>query len=132
MARPQVAPDTLALQLQYQQIFGRPPPRKASREFMYGNLQYHAQAQQLGGMPPQMHVQLMGVQVSQQSRPTLATGLRLSKAWQGDVHEVQVTGPRQYIYRQQTYTSLSAIARHITGTRWNGHAFFGLKKAKAS
>ena len=63
-------------------------------------------------------------------RPALSAGLKLVRQWQGDVHEVQVQGPKQFLYRQKTYASLSAIARMVTGTPWNGHTFFGLRKGK--
>jgi hypothetical protein len=47
-------------------------------------------------------------------------------------HTVTVT-PGGYIWQDRTYSSLSAVARAITGTSWNGRRFFGLKtKPKAN
>ena len=54
-------------------------------------------------------------------------GTRLSRTWQGKTHHV-VVSERGFEYNGQTYQSLSHIARSITGTRWSGPLFFGLKK----
>jgi len=62
------------------------------------------------------------------ARPTrLAKGSKLFREWHGELHEVLVL-EKGFSWRGETYTSLSAIARDITGTRWNGWAFFGLKR----
>jgi len=57
--------------------------------------------------------------------PTLRPGTWLSRTWHGEVHQVIVleTG---FEYRGKRFVSLSAIARHITGTGWSGPRFFGL------
>ena len=54
-------------------------------------------------------------------------GTRLLRMWRGEMHEVIATG-NGYLYRGQTYSSLSKIAREITGTRWSGPLFFGVRK----
>lgn len=112
----------------YRKTFGRPPPIRASVEFMQGNLEFQRQ----GGLPPEIHKLLMEYPVGGKKTPTksITAGVKLIREWQGDVHEVQVVGSQQFLYRQQTYKSLSAIARTITGTAWNGHAFFGLRKGQ--
>jgi hypothetical protein len=56
------------------------------------------------------------------------TGTRIIREWRGDVHEIFVTDSG-YEYRDAIYRSLSEIARKITGTRWSGPAFFGMKKS---
>ena len=53
-------------------------------------------------------------------------GIRLLREWQGVVHEVIVL-ERGVQYRGKAWPSLSAVAREITGTRWSGPLFFGLK-----
>lgn len=57
-------------------------------------------------------------------------GMRLVREWAGRRHEVVVLDGR-IIYGGQTFGSLSAVARHITGQRWNGPRFFGLRGANA-
>ena len=54
-------------------------------------------------------------------------GTRFVREWQGKLHEVSVLS-EGYQYNGHIYRSLSEIARKITGTRWSGPAFFGLKR----
>lgn len=53
-------------------------------------------------------------------------GTRLIREYEGERYEVTVTRTG-YEYRGREYRSLSAIAKAISGTHWNGHAFFGLR-----
>ena len=53
-------------------------------------------------------------------------GTRLIREWQGKEHCVTVRRD-DFEYQGRPYKSLSAVARHITGTNWNGLVFFGLK-----
>ncbi len=62
--------------------------------------------------------------------PRLRPGTRLVREWHGEVHQVTVLEER-FEYRGLRYASLSQIARAITGTRWSGPLFFGLRKAGA-
>jgi hypothetical protein len=55
-------------------------------------------------------------------------GTILVREWGGDRHEVRVL-ESGFEYRGMPYRSLSALARLITGTSWNGPAFFGLRDA---
>lgn len=59
----------------------------------------------------------------------LLPGTRLVKAHGGRNHVVEVTGSG-FLYEGAAFTSLSAVARHITGTHWNGLLFFGLRRRK--
>lgn len=61
----------------------------------------------------------------------LPDGTTLVRSWRGRKHEVQVIGDgKRFRYRDTEYASLSEIAREITGARWSGPRFFGLKKLK--
>lgn len=60
-----------------------------------------------------------------QDRPI--AGTRLIREWQGIEHIVTVL-PDGYEHQGRPYKSLSAVARAITGTRWNGPLFFGLRR----
>ena len=63
----------------------------------------------------------------------LRTGTTLVRMWRGRTHEVSVLdGGKRFRYRDTEYTSLSEIAREITGARWSGPRFFGLKKLKGT
>lgn len=54
-------------------------------------------------------------------------GMRLAREWRGRRHEVTVLD-NGVDYEGQRYRSLSEVARHITGQRWNGPRFFGLRE----
>jgi hypothetical protein len=57
-------------------------------------------------------------------------GTRLVREWKGRVHDVMVLEDG-FAWKGKRYASLSVIARQITGTRWNGWMFFGLKQREA-
>lgn len=58
----------------------------------------------------------------------LTPGTKLSREWQGVRHEVVVEPDGKLVWSDRRYTSLSQVARAITGTRWNGPRFFGLRE----
>lgn len=61
----------------------------------------------------------------------LPEGTTLIRSWRGRKHEVHVMEDgKRFKYREAEYASLSEIAREITGARWSGPRFFGLKKLK--
>ena len=57
----------------------------------------------------------------------LAPGTRLVREWHGERHEVLVLDGGGFEYRGRPYRSLSRIAQEITGVKWNGKLYFGLK-----
>lgn len=57
----------------------------------------------------------------------LATGTQLLREWGGKTHRVTVEPDGRYAYAGQNWSSLSAIARGITGARWSGPRFFGTR-----
>ncbi len=61
------------------------------------------------------------------SAPVAGSGTRLLKSWGGEVQEVIVV-EREVIWNGHSYTSLSAVARAMTGTPRNGPKFFGLRE----
>ena len=71
----------------------------------------------------------IGTIKSQLHRTRVKLGTRLVRTWKGQAHPVRVV-ERGFEYKGKRYASLSEIARLITGTRWSGPAFFGLKAAK--
>jgi hypothetical protein len=64
-----------------------------------------------------------------ETRVSLKPGTRLVRMWKGKKYSV-LTLAGGFEYKDHKYTSLSEIAMKITGTRWNGWVFFGLKKKK--
>jgi hypothetical protein len=115
--------------------FTKDPPPNLRKELMVPILAYRMQEREFGGLSHAARRRLREVAVSlrtdkpSQERPDSApqTGSRLLRVWRGETHEVIATGSG-YEYRGQTYSSLSRIAREITGTRWSGPLFFGVRK----
>lgn len=126
-----------AMLAEWQSIRGSPPPKSTSPQFMMRVISYHWQEQELGGLSRDTK-KLMADLVRQYKkspdnfmpqRLAIKPGTKLQRLWQGQMHEVLVTSDGKLNYRSENYGSLSEIARLITGSRWNGHVFFGLKKA---
>ena len=98
-------------------------------------LAYRMQEQALGGLDRAMRrrldkaaADLAAGRPLTSPAPKIKPGTRLLREWQGVVHEVIVL-ERGVEYRDRTWPSLSAVASEITGTRWSGPRFFGLKEA---
>ena len=91
-------------------------------------LAWRVQAEAEGGLGAETRRALRRP-VAAQSRaaPQPGGGTRLVREWQGVRHEVTVCEDGAFLYRGERHRSLSRIARAITGTRWNGPRFFGLR-----
>ncbi len=128
--------DTPALRALWGEAFGRPPPKRMSRDLLLRALAYHVQEQVEGGLSKAARKRLgrladpkrKGSRAPRPPAPRLKPGTRLVREWRGDVHQVTVLDDG-FDYRDIRYASLSRIAREITGTRWSGPLFFGLRKA---
>jgi hypothetical protein len=120
------------LQAQWRAVWGTEPPRHASREFLIRAVAYGIQAQAFGGLDDKTLRLLAKVnevkgEAPKPRRSRLGKGSKLFREWHGETHEVLVLD-KGFAWRGETYQSLSAIARAITGARWNGWTFFGLKR----
>ena len=108
----------------------------ANRRYLESRLAYRVQELAYGGLKPatvkrlqQLGEQLDGGNITtRRVRADLKpiVGTRLIREWQGVEHTVTVTLDG-FEWQGRPYQSLSAIARAITGSRWNGWVFFGLK-----
>jgi len=120
---------------QWRSLFGA-EPLSYNRKFMESRLSYRIQELAYGGLKPEAvkRLEALGEQIDgknitlrrirQEQRPL--TGTRLLREWQGVEHVVTVTRDG-FEWQGRPYQSLSAVARAITGTRWNGWTFFGLR-----
>jgi hypothetical protein len=113
-----------ALRVEWERRYG-PPPRFRSTDLLSRMLAWRIQAEALGGLD-ETTVRMLARDRIAPPPVALAPGTRLAREWRGVRHEVEVAadGVR---YQGQTYRSLSEVARAITGTRWNGLRFFGLR-----
>lgn len=58
----------------------------------------------------------------------IVAGTRFSREWHGRLYEVVAVAEGKFEYEGRLFRSLSAVAREITGTQWNGRVFFGIKE----
>lgn len=119
---------------EWRQLFKSTPPRYASPKFMAQGIAYALQERAFGGLSQAIQRQLSSItngKSMQATSPKIKPGTRLLREWHGTTHEVIATD-RGYVWNGTTYRSLTAIARTITGTQWNGPVFFGLKKKRGA
>ncbi|MEJ8570765.1 DUF2924 domain-containing protein [Microbaculum marinum] len=126
----------LELKQQWRELFDSEPP-PFNRRYLESRLAYRIQELAYGGLKPetirrleQLGEELDGGDRSKRriraDRDRPITGTRLLREWQGVEQIVTVTADG-FEWQGRPYKSLSSIARAITGTRWNGWVFFGLK-----
>lgn len=126
--------DAEALRVEWHRHF-KFEPRSMRRDFMLAEIACHLQQKAHGGLSATVKNKLerMAFGHQQQTQPkfTVTTGTRLVREWNGTQHVV-IADADGYEYQGARYRSLSNIACKITGTRWSGPLFFGLKKQKGS
>lgn len=126
------------LKAEWQELFAAPAPNN-SRAFLEGRLAYRIQELTYGG-PDKQTRRLLDLladevegtltrkgQIADPRNPVVGT--KLIREWDGTAHTVTVLKDG-FDWGGQRYKSLSAVARAITGTRWNGYRFFGLRERK--
>jgi hypothetical protein len=126
------------LKTEWQALFNAPAPNN-SRNFLEGRLAYRIQELTYGGPDKQTRriLDLLAdevegtltrkAQIADPRNPVVGT--KLIREWDGVAHTVTVLKDG-FDWGGQRYKSLSAVARAITGTRWNGYRFFGLRERK--
>jgi hypothetical protein len=126
------------LKQKWRDLFDREPP-PYNRRFLEHRLAYRIQELAYGGLKPETVERLDALadelegKLSRrrrvENRPI--SGTRLIREWKGVEHCVTVRD-EDFEYQGRPFQSLSAIARAITGTRWNGLVFFGLKNQRGT
>ena len=122
------------LKERWRSIYNCAPPGRSSKKLLVSAIAYRLQEQVFGGLKPSVRTMLERVSANSIAnrvppvRPVskASTGTVLIRDWRGQSHRVTVL-ERGVSYRQRNYRSLSEVARIITGTRWSGPRFFGLK-----
>ena len=128
-----------ALKQQWRDLFETEPPLY-NRRFLEHRLAYRIQELAYGGLKPETIKRLKKIAEDldrgdparrrQRAKDRPISGTWLIREWQGVEHCVTVRD-EDFEYQGRPYQSLSAAARAITGTRWNGLLFFGLKNRRA-
>jgi hypothetical protein len=124
-----------ALKARWRELFRTEPPAY-NRRFLESRLAYRIQELAYGGLSRETQERLSAMAkqyanqdpVQRKARPALRpiAGTKLIREWQGVEHCVTVRSD-DFEYLGRPYKSLSSVAREITGTKWNGWVFFGLK-----
>jgi hypothetical protein len=122
---------------QWRMLFGTEPPPRLRSTLLVQAIAYRLQEKALGGLKPATVRLLERIaddatarrQVSTPEKVRVNAGTVLLREWHGTQHQVTVQ-KEGFLYRAKRFRSLSEIARVITGSRWSGPLFFGLKSSR--
>src|SRR5215813_785746 len=132
--------DLKGLRVRWQNVFGKPAPEHLTRYLLFRVIAYRLQANRFGDLDAEALKVLK--QAAGQEGPASAVsknlarldqrrfapppGMVLVREWDRKSHRVMVM-PDGFAWNGETFDSLSEIAFAITGTKWNGPRFFGLR-----
>lgn len=127
----------LELRKRWTRMFNASVPKGLSQDMLIRGIAYKIQEKAYGGLSQSMKRKLNTIakQIDGDDRggldtgPALKPGAKLIREWQAQTYTVTVLDDG-FEYNGKRYGSLSMIAREITGVRWSGPRFFGLKKEK--
>jgi hypothetical protein len=100
------------------------PPKLRSTELLRLIVAWRLQAANEGGLQRETRVRLRSKGIPRTPPPP--SGTRLTREYRGVLYSAEIDGGAVK-YAGRSYRSLSEVAREITGTRWNGPRFFGLR-----
>ena len=124
-----------ALKAEWRRLYRAAVPKRLSRDLLVRAIAWELQAKAHGGLSKSLSRRLKSLATTMESQGPgtldsdirLKPGTKLIREWQGDTHRALVL-ENGFEYRGTSYRSLSQIARTITGARWSGPRFFGLKQ----
>ena len=118
--------------------FRSDPPKAFGPDLLRRSIAYKIQEQAYGGLDPATKRLLRQLMAQYAKTPgkivmprRIKPGAILVREWKGESHRVTVMEDG-FAYQGKTHESLSEVARLITGTRWNGPRFFGLRDGRAN
>jgi len=131
-----------ALRGRWRTSFGQDAPAHIARHLLFAMLAYRLQAEAMGDLDaatvrflkqvdlaPSKQAAVPLTQAFERRTRDLSPGTVLTREWGGQHHRVTVLDGG-FAWEARTYSSLSEIAKAITGTKWNGPRFFGLRDKK--
>jgi len=118
----------------WRSLYGTKPPQKIHCSILIAGVAHRMQENALGALKPSVRRHLMqAANDTATSRPSPGhlslrprAGTLLVREWGGATHQAKVLEDG-VLFRSKRYKSLSEVARVITGARWSGPLFFGLK-----
>jgi hypothetical protein len=121
------------LQGLWRDLYGSDPPEKISHQLLRQAIAHRLQIKHFGGLafPTRRALNRLleepgSVRHRDQKGKVMSSGTVLVRDWHGSTHQVTTT-EKGVLYRGKLFRSLSEVAREITGTRWSGPLFFGLR-----
>lgn len=120
--------DLEGLREAWRRRYGRPPSLR-STDLLARLLAWRIQSDAFGGFDAETHSALFR-QSLPVAAPKLVPGVRLEREWRGTRQIVDVVDDG-FRWEGRTYRSLSQVAHAITGVKWNGPRFFGLRRDPA-
>ena len=126
----------LELRNRWKTLFGHPAPKSLRRNFLARAVAYQMQVEAYGGLSVATKRRLREIANAVRTGDANAMlgssrikpGTQMIRQWQNTTHTVTAL-VEGFEWNGRTYKSLSAVANAITGTNWNGFAFFGIKRA---
>jgi len=131
--------DLKGLRSRWRSVTGREAAPHLPRHLLFAMIAYRIQADVMGDLDAETvrHLRKIGLarssveaialaEASDRCRRELLSGTVLKREWNGQQHRVTVVD-NGFCWEGRSYDSLSKIARAITGTKWNGPRFFGLR-----
>ena len=124
------------LRKRYRELFRAEPPKAFGPDLLRRSIAHRIQEKAYGGLSAPTRRLLDQLVKSALAKPNgrlelprrIKPGSELVRTWKGRTYRVTVMADG-FIHDGQTFTSLSEIASDITGTKWNGPRFFGLRSA---
>ena len=124
------------LRLRYSELFRADPPKAFGPGLLRRSIAHRIQERAYGGLPPSIRRLLDQLVKAAMAKPNgrlelprrIKPGSELVRTWKGKSYRVMVMADG-FAYDGERFASLSEIATEITGTRWNGPRFFGLRPA---
>jgi hypothetical protein len=127
--------DKDALRARWRKMFGKEPPPALTKDLLGRMIAWRIQEKFYGGHDKATIKLLDGLARGEAAKvdagPRLKPGTVLMREYRGVRHTVTIV-PNGVVWQEQTYLSLSTVARAITGTSWNGPRFFGLRVQRAA
>jgi hypothetical protein len=134
--------DIEALRSRWRTTFRRETPSHLARHLLFATITYRIQAEVMGDLDPgtlrllrqidlapSKQAAIPLTQAFDRRKRELSPGTVLTREWSGQHHRVTVVDGG-FAWEGRAYNSLSKIAKAITGTKWNGPRFFGLRENK--
>ena len=131
--------DLFELRAHWKKLFGNPAPKSLRRKFLAKAVAYQLRVEAHGGLSPVVRRRLREIADAVRrgdvdavlGSPGIKRGTQMIRQWKGKTLTVTALDSG-FEFEGRIFSSLSAIAKAVTGTNWNGYAFFGIKRTARS